>query len=79
MHLEEVIDGGIVVHDRCATKSEIKGDTVVLAIGFMPDIRLFDELGKLADLEVYAVGDCVEPRMIFDAIHEGHWVAYGLI
>ena len=79
MHLAEITDNGITVHDRRGEKSMIKGDTVVLATGFTPNRRLFDALAQLPDLEVYAVGDCVEPRMIFDAIHEGHWTAHGLI
>jgi len=79
VHLEEVTDSGITVHDKQAVKSEIKGDTVVIATGFKPNLRLFDELAQLPKLEVYAIGDCAEPRMIFDAIHEGHWMAYGLM
>jgi len=38
-----------------------------------------EELKKEAGLEVYAVGDCVSPRKIFDAIHEGYLAAYSLI
>jgi len=74
VHLDEIVDGGIVVSDRSGVKSEIKGDTVVLAGGLKPNRQLFDELVQLPELEVYAIGDCVEPRTIFDAIHEGHWV-----
>ncbi|MFC2046991.1 FAD-dependent oxidoreductase [Chloroflexota bacterium] len=79
VHLAEVTDNSITVHDRRGIESEIKGDTVVLATGFIPNRGPFDELAQLPDLEVYAVGDCVKPRMIFDAIHEGHWTAHGLI
>jgi pyruvate/2-oxoglutarate dehydrogenase complex dihydrolipoamide dehydrogenase (E3) component len=78
MHLHEVVDDGVIVHDRYGARSERKCDTVVLATGFLPNRTLFDELSQPLDSEVYAIGDCVEPRMIFDAIHEGHWVAYGL-
>ncbi len=78
MHLKEVVDSGIIVSDRSGVKSEIKGDTVVLAGGQKPDRKLFDELMQVSELEVYAIGDCVEPRTIFDAIHEGHWVGRAL-
>jgi pyruvate/2-oxoglutarate dehydrogenase complex dihydrolipoamide dehydrogenase (E3) component len=32
---------------------------------------LRDRLEQETDLDVYAVGDCVKPRRIYDAIHEG--------
>jgi len=79
VHLKEITDSGIIIHDGAGNKSEIKGDSVVLAAGLIPDRGLFDELSKIADLKVYAVGDCVEPRTIFDAIHEGYWTAFNLI
>ena len=73
VRLGEIADGGIIVSDRSSVKSEIKGDTVVLAGGLKPNRQLFDELVHLPELDVYAIGDCVEPRTIFEAIHEGHW------
>jgi 2,4-dienoyl-CoA reductase-like NADH-dependent reductase (Old Yellow Enzyme family)/thioredoxin reductase len=45
-------------------------DTVVLAVGQRADTSLIRDLeGKIP--AVYAVGDCVEPLKIIDAIHEG--------
>ncbi len=79
VHLEEVIDGSVIISDRFATRSEIKGDNIVLATGFTPNRQLFDELLQMPKLEVCAVGDCVEPRTIFDAIHEGYDAAYAFI
>ena len=71
VELERVIDNGIIVRDSQGAKKNIEGDTVVLAVGFTPDRKLFDELREMPDLEVHAIGDCVEPRRIHDAIHEG--------
>jgi len=80
VHLAEVTDSGIVLADRLGMKSEIKGDNVVIASGLTPNRKLFDELAQVPELdEVYAVGDCVEPRTIFDAIHEAHAVAFNSI
>jgi NADPH-dependent 2,4-dienoyl-CoA reductase/sulfur reductase-like enzyme len=79
VHLEEVTDNGVIVVDRAGSRIEIKGDHVVLASGLVPNRRLFDELAKIPNLRVYAIGDCAEPRMIFDAIHEAHWVVYNLL
>lgn len=79
VHLEEVTDSGIIVSDKSGKKSEIDGDNVVIAAGLTPNRRLFDNLVQLPDLDkVYAVGDCVEPRTIFEAVHEGHAVAFNL-
>jgi hypothetical protein len=49
---------------------------VVLAAGLRPNRELVDALSEeLPELEVTEAGDCVRPRKIFDAIHEGHLVA----
>jgi len=78
VHLVEVTDSSVVVYDRFGKKIELKGDNVVLAAGFAPNRKLFDELWQIPTLEIYAVGDCVEPRTIYDAIHEGYWAAFGI-
>ena len=57
---------------------EIEGDTVILATGMRPDRKLWDELKALSDLELYAAGDCVKPRKIYDAMHEGFLAGYHL-
>ena len=68
--LSEVTDDGIVA--ICNLKKEkIKGDTVVIAIGFKPNRKLWDELSKIPELEVYAVGDCVQVHTTYEAIHDG--------
>ena len=54
-------------------EQEFKGDSVVVCRGFKADRSLTDALkGKLK--EVKAIGDCVEARLIYEAVHEG-WVA----
>jgi 2,4-dienoyl-CoA reductase-like NADH-dependent reductase (Old Yellow Enzyme family)/thioredoxin reductase len=78
VHLAEIVDDGVIMYDKQGERIEIKGDNVVLAAGLSPNRSLFDELSQIANLEVFAIGDCVEPRRIFDAIHEGHQVACGL-
>jgi len=51
-----------------------EADTVVIAVGAQSDNRLAEAL-KGVHPEVYAIGDCVEPRKILEAIHEGAEVA----
>lgn len=76
--LTEVVDDGIVTL-RGLKKEKIAGDTVVIAIGFTPDRNLWDNLCKIPELEVYAIGDCVKVGTSYDAIHEGFHTAFSLI
>lgn len=76
--VETVLDKGAVIVDRYGSKEEVQADSIVVAIGFTPQGALAKELQK-EGLEVYAIGDCVSPRKIFDAIHEGYLAAYALI
>jgi 2,4-dienoyl-CoA reductase-like NADH-dependent reductase (Old Yellow Enzyme family)/thioredoxin reductase len=49
---------------------EIPAETIVLALGATSQNALLQNLeGKVP--EVYSVGDCVSPRKMIDAIHEG--------
>lgn len=73
--LESVADEGAIVVNRDGARKSIPSDTVVLAGGFLPQTSLRDELEKREGVDVYAVGDCVGPRMIYDAIHEAYRVA----
>jgi 2,4-dienoyl-CoA reductase-like NADH-dependent reductase (Old Yellow Enzyme family)/thioredoxin reductase len=73
--LESVEDKGITVVDRYGIRTTIPADTVVLAAGFRPNRDLMDSLKNESNLQVFEVGDCVKPRKIFDAIHEGHLAA----
>ncbi len=73
--LESINDKGATVVDKNGKKQEIKADSIVLASGFAPQTALRDQLEKVKGLEVYAVGDCVNPRRVFDAIHEGYYAA----
>ena len=66
----EITDEGIIIADKYGKRSIREADTVVLAVGLKPDRRLLETLeDKLP--EIYAIGDCVEPRKVIDAIWEG--------
>jgi 2,4-dienoyl-CoA reductase-like NADH-dependent reductase (Old Yellow Enzyme family)/thioredoxin reductase len=50
----------------------LKADTVVLAVGFSPSRGLLEEVQTgFPELEVHAIGDCVEARDALEAIREG--------
>ena len=72
--IEEITDEGVITFDKSLRRQTIKADTVVLAMGFKSNKKLHKALeGKVPEL--YAIGDCVEPRKIIHAIHEGSFIA----
>ncbi|MGI6584843.1 MAG: FAD-dependent oxidoreductase [Lutisporaceae bacterium] len=68
-----------VKEDRCiiscqGTKEELLCDNVVLACGFKPEDSLeMQLLDKVKELKV--IGDCVSPRKVYTAVHEGFHAA----
>jgi 2,4-dienoyl-CoA reductase (NADPH2) len=69
-----VTEKGLVVLTAEGYKRTIQADNVVPALPMRPNTELFRSLkGKVK--EVYAVGDCKEPKLIVDAIGEGFRIA----
>ncbi|MCP4666028.1 MAG: FAD-dependent oxidoreductase, partial [Deltaproteobacteria bacterium] len=70
---KEITDEGVISIDKDGNDVEFKGDSVVVCRGFLPNKTLTDALtGKIK--EVHPIGDCVEARLVYEAIHEG-WLA----
>lgn len=63
----EIKPNAVVVESEDGVK-EIECDTAVLAVGTKPNDGLYESLKD--KVEVYRIGDCVEPRKALDAIHE---------
>ena len=76
VRLEEITEEGVVVSNWNGEEASIKGDSVAVAAGFLSNLDLWNELSQVPELEVYAIGDCVAPRMAYDAIHEGFYTAF---
>ncbi|HEX2164853.1 MAG TPA: FAD-dependent oxidoreductase, partial [Thermoanaerobaculia bacterium] len=71
--LVAVVPGGAAVRTAAGEHRELPADTVALALGARSDNALVRQLkGKVKEL--YALGDCLKPRKIGEAIHEGHRV-----
>ncbi len=68
-HLDEIKAGKIICSDSAWCKHEIEADTVVSAVGFKPKNDVVKEYVDVAPM-VCAVGDCVEPRKIYNAFEE---------
>ena len=63
---------GLEVLMKEETARMIPADDIVLAAGLRPDLSLREVLETIPGLEVICAGDCVKPRNLFDAIHEGN-------
>jgi len=72
--IEAVTEKGVEVIDKEWKRELVPADTVVLALGAESDNALMEDLEGV-DVQTYAVGDCVEPRTIYEAVHEGAQVA----
>jgi 2,4-dienoyl-CoA reductase-like NADH-dependent reductase (Old Yellow Enzyme family)/thioredoxin reductase len=79
VRLEKITEEGVIVSNWNGEETSIKGDTVAVAAGFLSNLGLWNELSQVPELEVYAIGDCVAPRMAYDAIHEGFYTAFELL
>jgi len=67
---QAIAEEGVVIVNNDGEKQMLEADTVVLAAGATPDIRLAKDIeGKVA--EFHLAGDCAQPIRILDAIHDG--------
>ncbi len=65
------VDGRQVVYiGRDGKEAALQAELFILAMGTRPEDALHEPL-KGAGLEVYKIGDCVQPRSIKEAIYEG--------
>jgi NADPH-dependent 2,4-dienoyl-CoA reductase/sulfur reductase-like enzyme len=67
--LSRVEKTGVRVVDKENVEGFIEAESILLAIGYQPDTRLYDQIKSLG-YEVYQIGDCVAPRNAKDAIYE---------
>jgi 2-enoate reductase len=72
--IEAFTEKGVEVVDKEWQREFIPVDTVILALGAESQDALVEELEGL-DVQTHIIGDCVEPRTIYEAVHEGAQVA----
>jgi 2,4-dienoyl-CoA reductase-like NADH-dependent reductase (Old Yellow Enzyme family)/thioredoxin reductase len=68
--LEKIEEGRVLLSDRDRNRKELGTDSVILALGLRPNQDLVEPLRKNF-AEVQVIGDCLEPRKIYQAVHEG--------
>ncbi len=76
--LLEVRNDGALVQARGGETRSIEADTVIWAVGSVPETAL-GEAAKKAGIPVFTVGDAAEPRRMLDAVHEGYKAARKLL
>jgi 2,4-dienoyl-CoA reductase-like NADH-dependent reductase (Old Yellow Enzyme family)/thioredoxin reductase len=68
--LEKIEDGEVFLVDGNLNRKDVKGDSVVLALGLISNRDLEQELTENFS-EFHVIGDCVQPRKVYQAIQEG--------
>ena len=66
----EIRDKDVIAVDKYAKRLVLEADTVALAVGFKPERGLIESIGDEFE-EIYTRGDCVEPRLVINAIWDG--------
>ena len=67
---QAITGDGLVIINSQGQRQTIEADTIVLAAGAIADDGMAKAIeGKVS--EIHLAGDCVQPRRILDAIHEG--------
>ena len=73
--VEGIKNNGVLVVKE-GEKQTLPADTVIISVGVKSDRELLEALKTLeGKVQFYIIGDCVEPRKMFDAIHDGAHIA----
>jgi len=67
-------EGADVLDVKTGTKERLNAEQVIIAMGTKPLNQLTEALTGIVP-ELYAVGDCLSPRMVIDAVYEGSLAA----
>jgi 2,4-dienoyl-CoA reductase-like NADH-dependent reductase (Old Yellow Enzyme family)/thioredoxin reductase len=71
----ERITGSSVIYTQEGKTKEMPVDAnIIIATGMRPNRGLIDQLTDMK-VKVHVVGDCIKPRKVLDAVHEGFEVA----
>ncbi|MEM2913854.1 MAG: FAD-dependent oxidoreductase [Candidatus Bathyarchaeia archaeon] len=70
IEIQKITNEGLEACDKKGNKKFIPADSVIIAAGFKPNRTLINKM-KESISECYCIGDCVAPRKIYHAIHEG--------
>jgi 2,4-dienoyl-CoA reductase-like NADH-dependent reductase (Old Yellow Enzyme family)/thioredoxin reductase len=67
--MSKIEDNGVVIVNQDNREKFIEAEKVVIAVGTMPDTKLYDKIKPLG-YKIYQIGDCLEPRTAKEAIYD---------
>jgi thioredoxin reductase len=74
---EEITENGVVYSSAGGESTEIPADSVILAVGYQPNDRLFRDLeGRVSNIT--CIGDAADPQRIREAIKAGYQAGLSL-
>jgi len=71
--VEKVTDNGIQARDRDGNLEEIPANTVIIAVGYLPELELYKKI-KDRNEKIHVIGDASKVRNIMSAIWDGYEV-----
>ena len=77
IRVEQIGEKGLVITNKEGEGKFIEADAVVIATGASPNNALLKNVESKVP-EVYAIGDCAEPRNLMEAISDGFYAARAL-
>lgn len=66
------VEDGTAVLENVDGRRTVLADTIVMAVGFKPQLELREQIEHETGIEVIAIGDCSKPGKVFDAVHSGY-------
>ncbi|MBQ0065553.1 MAG: FAD-dependent oxidoreductase [Firmicutes bacterium] len=77
---KEVLENGIVYTDENGVDVMIEADTVLYAIGSVPNSAIVEEIQDWPNWESFrAIGDCTGASIVKKAIHQGYFAALDIL
>ncbi|MFC1929947.1 FAD-dependent oxidoreductase [Chloroflexota bacterium] len=74
MKVIRITNEGAVASDKDGQQQTFQTDSIVLATGMVANDGLYEELKEKVP-EIYKIGDALQARRVFEAIHDGEAVA----
>jgi 2-enoate reductase len=71
--VKSIASEGILIVNKKSEETLVNGDVIVIACGRTPNNQLYGDLNNKLP-QVHSIGDCVQPRLIMNAV----WEAYRL-
>ncbi len=68
--VNKITDQGLVITKE-GKEETIPADSIIVVPKMESDNELLEDVSAVTDMEIHSVGDCVAPRKLFVAIHEG--------